>query len=407
MTRRLSPVLLALSALLPMAAHAAEWAIEPSVSSRANLTDNVNLLPGAHENVFNWSLSPAATFARRTEATELAGIASFGINRYPGNPDLDSDDATLSLRSAYHDERATYGLSASFVRDSTMASELATTGIVLTRQQRNLVSLAPSWNYALTQRSSVFAQYQYDQAKYQSGVGLTDYANQQASGGYQYLLSEQTAATVSANYSRYKAADGSILTDSYGIDVGLTHARTENLSFNLAFGVRRSDTTVTRTDFRCEFGNLALCFFFGIPLQPVTASSNTSDNGLTFKAGADYRWERSTASLALSRDINPSGTGTVVQTDRISITANHQFSEKLSGSAYGAYLISRYIGDLGADTEFSSLSSSLAWRLDEWWTLGTGYSFAYQKVKGAPESASSNTIFMSISYNWPKISISR
>ena len=69
--------------------------------------------------------------------------------------------------------------------------------------------------------------------------------------------------------------------------------------------------------------------------------------------------------------------------------------------------MSRYLSGLGADTDYYRLDSALSWKLDEWWTAGAGYSFAYQKIKDAPNSANANSIFLSISYNWPRISISR
>jgi len=405
MTARLfaAAVIAAIAADAP----AAEWAIEPSVESRANMTDNINFMPNVHENVFNWTVAPKVVFASRTEATEVAGTASLGINRYPGNSQFDTNDANLSLTSQLHDERNSYGMSAAFIRDSTLASELATTGIVLARAQRNLVSASPSWNYSITERSSIFAQYRYDKANYEAGAGLINYSNQQTSSGYQYLVSEGTVATVSGSYSRYEADDGSFLTNSYGLNVGLTHSPTESLTFGLGIGAQRSDTTITSSALLCEFGSIAVCNFFGIPLQPVTATSKTSDTGLSYNTSVDYKWERTSANLSLGRNTNPTGTGLVVQTDGLTVGFRHQFSEKLSASAGGAYLISRYLGGLAADTEYYRLDSGLSWKLDEWWTAGAGYSFAYQKVKGVPDSASANTIFLSISYNWPKISMSR
>ena len=93
----------------------AEWAIEPSIESRGNWTDNINFTPNVHDNVFSWSVGPRVTFARRTEATEVAGTASLGINRYPGNSGLDTEDASLSLASQLREERNTYGLSVAFM----------------------------------------------------------------------------------------------------------------------------------------------------------------------------------------------------------------------------------------------------------------------------------------------------
>ncbi len=399
-------MLLALPALLPLAVHAAEWAIEPSISSRANWTDNINLTPKARENVFSWSVGPRVTFARRTEATEVAGTASVGINRYPGNSALDTDDAGLSLASQLRGERNTYGLSAAYTRDSTLQTELATTGIALARAQRDLATLSPSWSYSLTERSSVFAQYRYDQAHYQSGIGLVDYSNQQGSGGYQYLLSERSAATLSASYSRYRTDDASILQSSYGVNVGLTHNPLERLTLALGIGSRRTDTKITNTATFCPFGPVIICNTFGIPLETLTATSNTSNSGLSYNASADYKWERTTANFSASRDINPTGSGLVVQTDRLAVGIGRQFSEKLSGNSSAVWLVSRYIGGLSGDIDYYNLNTSLSWKLDEWWSAGGGYSFAYQKVKGAPDSASANTVYLSISFNWPKISIS-
>ena len=386
---------------------AAEWAIEPSVESRANWTDNINFTPNVHKNLFNWTVAPKVTFARRTEATEVAGTASLGINRYPGNSKFDTNDANLLLTSQLRDERNTYGLSAAFIRDSTLASELATTGIVLTRAQRNLVSASPSWNYSITERSSIFAQYRYDKANYEAGFGLIDYSNQQITSGYQYLLSERTAATVSGSYSAYRADDGSFLTNSYGFNVGLTHNPTERLTLGLGIGAQRSDTTINSRALLCQFGSIAVCNFFGIPLQFVTATSKNSGTGLSYNASADYKWEQTSASLSLGRNTNPTGTGLVVQTDGLTAGFKHQFNEKLSANAGGSWLISRYLGGLAADTEYYRLDTGISWKLDEWWTAGAGYSFASQKIKGVPENASANTVFLSISYNWPKISVSR
>lgn len=399
--------MMALPVLLPAAAHAAEWAIEPAIESRGNWTDNINLTPGVHDNVYGWSLGPRVTFARRTEASEVAGTASLGVNRYPGNSSLDTDDVGLSLNSQLREERNTYGLAAAFTRDSTLQTELATTGIVQTRRQRNLLTFGPSWSYALTERASVFAQYRYDQSRYQAGAGLVDYTNQQGSGGIQYLLYERTAASLSASYSRYKTDDGSILQNSTGVNLGLTHNLSERLTLAAGIGLRRSDTRVTSSFQFCPFGSVALCDAFNIPLQTLTNTSNISDSGTSYNLSADYKWERETANFTASRDINPTGTGLVVQTDRLAAGLSHQFNEKLSGNVNGAWLVSRYIGGLGGDTSYYNLNSSLSWRLDQWWTAGAGYAYAWQKAKGAPESAVANSIYLSISYNWPKISLSR
>ncbi|MEO8006255.1 MAG: outer membrane beta-barrel protein, partial [Betaproteobacteria bacterium] len=154
MNRSVIRVTIACAALVAASpAWPAEWAIEPSVESHASVTDNINLQPDTHDSVYSLAISPRVTFARRTETSDIAGKASVTVNRYPGNTELDATDASLALTSKYTAERNTLGLSLGFIRDSTLESELAATGVVQTRHQRNLLTASPTWNYALTDRA--------------------------------------------------------------------------------------------------------------------------------------------------------------------------------------------------------------------------------------------------------------
>lgn len=397
-----------LAGALPASAMAAEWAIEPAIDSSATWTDNVNFTPGGHDSVWGWMVAPHATFARRTEATEVAGTARLGFNRYPGNTNLDATNASLVLNSNFVQERSRYGLGLSFIRDSTLESELATTGVAQPRQQRNLLSLTPNWSYTLDERSSVFAQYQYDDAHYQTG-GLEDYRNHQVTAGYQYAISERLAATLSGSYARYETDIGSVKTESYYANTGLVYSATERLKLNLAIGARRSYSTITISGDVCPADPAfpLLCVLFNIPFQHFTESEKTRDSGLTFNGGADYQWETATAGIVLTRDLNPTGSGLMVKTDRFGIQGTRNFSDRLSASASGSYLVSRYLGGVGNETTYYRTDFTLSYKLDPWWSTSLSYSYAHQTVKGVTQDTAANTVSLTIGYNWPKISVSR
>jgi hypothetical protein len=157
----------------------------------------------------------------------------------------------------------------------------------------------------------------------------------------------------------------------------------------------------------CPLGSLVLCEAFGVPLVFVTARTESSDQGLLLGASAGYRWDASYATLGLGRDVNPSGNGVIVQTDRVSASLRHDFSETLSGSLSSAYLRSSFLAEGGGDTDYFRMDSGLTWKLNEWWSLGGGYAFAWQKAKSAPSGATANTVYLSLGYNWPRISMSR
>lgn len=397
-------------ALLPFAASAAEWAIEPSIESRANWTDNLNFTPGARESAWWLSLSPAVAFSRNTEVSQLVGSARLSTNRYPDNRTLDTDDQFFYLSSKLNNERNEWGLSATYNRDSTLQTELATTGIVQERRQRTQIGISPSWQYSLTERSSVFANYRYAQAGYEAGAGLTDYSNQQVSAGVQHLWNERTTLTLSGNHSRFETETGSQITNTSILSGGVTYRAGERLNLALSAGVRHSVIEVNSPILVCTIGSLSVfqCQVLGIPLVQINASSRVSDDGWVLDGSADYRWDRTSAGLVIGRDVNPTGDGLLVQTDRVGGTLKHEFSEKFFGNMTASVLQSRYLGALnGNKSTYYSLDGSLSWTLTEHWRLGTGYSHAYQKTENAPDNATANTVYLTIGYNWPRISISR
>lgn len=402
---RLATACAALVVALP--AWCAEWAIEPSVESHASMTDNINLQPDTHDSVYGLAISPRVTFARRTENSDVAGKASVTVNRYPGNAELDATDASLALTSKYTTERNTLGLALGFIRDSTLESELAATGVVQIRHQRNLLTASPSWNYALTDRTVVVAEYEYDRADYGSAVGLDNYTTSQVTTGLQYAVSERTVATLMGSYSQYRTDSGSVDAKTYGINTGLTWAATERINVTASVGAKQTKLTVRQSALLCPVGPVILCEFAGIPLERFTASNTSRDTGLAFSTTVDYGWEASKASVTVSRDLNPIGSGLVVKTDRLAFQGNHDFSERWSANAGASYLVSRYIGGLGSDTTYYRLDVGGIWKFAENWEAGLNYGYQHQKVDGFQDSAQANTVFLSVSYKWPKISVSR
>ena len=120
--------------LLPLAADScrgAEWSFEPSVSLRSEYNDNIQLTPDPHPTVWGMMLSPDVKFSLATETLTVTGGLNLSFNRYLNQPQLNIDNYDLSLRSRYKAERDSLQLNFDAIRDSTLVSELATTGVVL------------------------------------------------------------------------------------------------------------------------------------------------------------------------------------------------------------------------------------------------------------------------------------
>jgi hypothetical protein len=382
---------------------AAEWSIEPSVSARASVTDNLNLTPGTSESIWWTNLAPQAKFARRTEASEISGVARLSFNRYPGNPQFDATDQLLSGVAQFGEERTRWGLAGSFTRDSTLQSEQATTGIAQARRQRSLSSLSPSWRFQLSERSSLFANYQYSMAEYEAGAGLRDYSDQQASLGYQYLLTETTALSMNAGGGRFETENADVRSDTLRLDAGLTHSLSEQLSVGFNAGYRRTDTRLSAL--LCPVVPAQLCEFLNIPLEQFV--SRTRDTGLSLSATADFQWELTTLGVNLGRNTNPSGSGLVVVTDRAGGSLRHNFSEKFSGSLSADGLRSRYVAGPAGESRFYNMDASAQYKPGERWTLSAGFSQSRQYSKDLPDYARGSTLYLNIVYEFLPMALSR
>lgn len=402
---------------------AAEWSAEPTVSLRQEYNDNINLTLQPHNAVWGTILSPAITFSGKSETLEVSGGAQLNFNRYTGAKGLDSDDRIFTLSTQYKTERDKFGLNVSSKSDSTRATELASTGSVLPRAQRNSLSIRPSWTHSLTERVALRLDYTLSDTKYEDGasVGLVDSKYKAASASVIYLLTDTDKLTVSGTRSK-SISTGSSESTTDDLRLGLTHEFSETLQADAQVGVRRTTSTFLSAIYSCDHLGLGsilpfqsssgvICGYYGvIPVaalllyNPQTVSSRGSslNLGLTKKFG-----EADSLTARLSRDISPSGRGLLIETDHLSLGYSKRFSETLSGSLNTNLYRNRYPAIANYGSEYFTIAPSLSWQLSEWWNLDAGVQYARQKYDSSATSVSSNLIYGSIRYNWPKMSVSR
>jgi hypothetical protein len=321
---------------------------------------------------------------------------------------LDTTDYISSLRSSYKTQLDVWGFNADAVRDSTLVSELFETGVVVARQQRTRLSANPSWTRLLTESTAFTASYTYNDVRYANAGtnGLTDYRDQTATVGMKSNLSERDVASISAYYDRYETKPSQFLASTYGIEVGYDRAFSETLHGNLVVGLRETRSTL--------FSQALICggpIFFGFCLGNVIVLSDTqhsTDTGWTLLAALEKKWETAQLSARLSREINPSGVGSLVETDRFGVYWNDQLSPTVSYSVDAAVYHSRYIGGVSAsDSHYYHIEPKASWKMTEWWTLTGGYSYSHAKTTGTPSAARGNVAYVVLNYTWPKLSVSR
>ena len=400
----------ALAAAAAATAHADEWALEPSLSGRGAYNDNLQLAPSGGEGAFGLSLSAALHGVARTESREAGLELRATANRYPGKARLDTNDYSAQFSGSLASERNAWGLKASAVRDSTLATELATTGVVLTRKQRNLLGVSPSYSRALSETLLLTLEAQTSRVTYEPGAGLIDYRTSGASVSLKKSLSETLALAASASRSRYQADDIN-RSDTTAFGGSIDYAAGPRLKLGLQASRQRTGIERRGTVLVCPLTGLIndpTCGLFGVPLQTVTLESRTQAWTQAYSAGATWQFdERSSLELVAGRDLNPTGSGSLVRTDRLGVAFKRGFDERLSGSFDLSRLHSVFLDGPGVPAEYLRLAPALNWQAGPWWSVSAGASYTEQRSGTPTLRARAREAFVSAVYAWPRLSASR
>jgi hypothetical protein len=408
------PRIAALLACLAVAgaAHAAEWAIERAATLRQSYTDNYFLAPTGRQSAWETSLSPSAQARRATESTVLAASAALTGTLVSGVPDRDSWGASVGLDARHLTERSTYGLAAQFLRDSTFASELRATGVVLARTQRDALSVAPSFERVLTERLSVSLDATASRSDYQdaAALGLQDNRAWSAAAGLGYAAAPRTRLTAALSAQHFETIPATSESDSATLRAGVSHRFSERLSATAGVGYFRARTILRQDAVVCPVA-FALCELGLVPFVVVQVGGESRSDGWLFNGTLDWQLgERTSVSAALREDLNPSGAGVLVRTDALTVTLGHRFSDRLSGSVDASGYRSSYVGDSSgrSDSRLYGFGASLSWRAARDWLVEGGarhVRVTYDIAPGADSDAT--TLFVLVRYDWPPLAVAR
>jgi hypothetical protein len=391
-------------------AQAAEWSLEPSLGIKTEYTDNIQFAPGSDaRSAWGIMVSPDVRFGGATETLTVVGGLNASFNRYPNQPEFDIDNYAFTLRSGWKVQQDTLALNVDAIRDSTLVTELETTGTVLAYSPRNSLNVNPSWIRQLTDRMLLDFRYSYRAADYDdtAGTSLTSWRDQSASVGLQWAPDERSALRLEAYYDKYSTDSASFRARTYGIQAGYNYAFSETFRAGVTAGLRRTHGTTSSSALVCD-GFILLGVCFGT-LNELTTVVNDDSTGYTVDAFLERRTETMTVGGRLSRQIYPSGVGSLVQTDRFAVSWTRRWVPILTVALDAAAYQTRYVGSLvgGSDSRYYRIEPRLSWRMTEDATMNAGFSYARQKYEDAPVTATANLVYVSIVYKWPKASVSR
>lgn len=370
---------------------AAEWSAEPSLSMKGEYNSNLLLFNGNNQVWGAW-VTPGVKFKGSTESLEIEGGARADFVRYYGENDRELTNLYFPLKASYRRDRLTFGFDGGFTRDNTLLAELRQTGLVLGFTQRNMWTAAPSLTVGITERLSWQTAYQFMDAQYQDGIrfGLVDYQVHGGSTGLTYNSGERDQVQVTGEYTYVTMPAILQHSNYYGAQTGWTHDFGHEVTGSLSGGARFISSTQNFPG-----GSVADYQMVGL-----------------YHATVRKKWERTMVQLDASREVNPSGFGLLLQTDRFGGIISHGLTETLTAALnWGLYSVSG-VATVGLSqtiprTRFTSASPSLSWKFAQWWTLDVAYTYSERGIGSLEQWNFSNATFVMLTYGGAKWSVSR
>jgi len=236
------------------AARAAEWSITPIYSSSVDYDSNRTLLAKGKDSEAT-TLAVDLKLKRALEDLQLTFEPRYAWRRFT-RPSLgNGDDRGVSAGLDWTGERSILGLTASYLDQSTLVTEVLETGIANGDTHRRASQAGGSWTWNQTERRALIAQFTYLDVSYYglSRALLPGYRYPSGSVGEQFTFSERGTVTLSAFGSRLQSETEGNSNHEEGLQTEIVYLLTQQTKIDAALGKSRrvlttgSSTTAQHT----------------------------------------------------------------------------------------------------------------------------------------------------------------
>lgn len=405
MTRAYKAGLLAL-ALVPLLARAEQWTVTNSFAARHETNDNAALAATSPGTMNTQSVSSTLSASRRSENTVSSLRAAMAALQERGPGERDRLDGQWGATQSYSDLLTSLDLSALYLQDIN-SGLVENADVLVGRSRRKSTQLNARASRQLHERWSVNLNAAQERTGY-GDAGSADFRNTTLGGGLSFRHSELQTWSLDASQARYRTDDGLYRSTTDQAAVGWSLALGEQQSLSLSIGGYRTRSEGQRSVWVCPL-EPSFCLFNGVPPVRVSEPAQDTQRGLQFNLSHRVALdETSDFALGAARQQSPSGAGVVARRDTLNAQLSHSFSPLSSGSLGLARTRATYHA-FGGDVQRTEQSVSLSFtrRLAE--DLSVQFGARHLRAAGSsPESgAQSNSITLSLQYDWPRLDVSR
>jgi outer membrane protein assembly factor BamA len=380
---------------------AGEVTLVPTLRVRAERDDNVLFTSYSPISDYVAEITPGISADFRTERGNVNVTADIDVLRYAQNTNLDRENERVAVVAGYALTELLQGrMSAAYINDTTLDTQLLETGIVTVFQDVERYSGGAGLTYRLSPRADLGVEMFYESVIY--GGPSVDYQNFRVSFPYNWLLpNAKSTLTVLPNYEAYTSDVSDV--NNYGMSFGLAHPFTETWNLRAFVGVR-----YTQTDYR--FVQQEVVFdpsllpaypFRVVPREVNVTDSNwagVADLSIT-KKGEAYEW-----SLGYVHDLTYSS-GQPVNLHRVYGTYQRSLTSRLGFVLTASAYDSEQQGAFDqTDYQYFDGSFIVFYKLTENHRLQAGYRYRVQWEDSAQQNQKidDNMFFVSLALAFPK-----
>lgn len=368
---------------VPFIAVAKDVTVTPSIALRGEYDDNVYFTTTDEISDYLAIISPALTFDYASELINLEAVGIVDVLRYLDENDINTENQRYTINGGYRFmERWALSGNFSYIKDTTLDSELDEVGIVYVREDRERFNAGAGLSYQVSELSDMGVNYAYSKTDYDE-IGLEEYNTNNVSLSYNRKFNDGIDVfTISPSFERWNLDVSDV--DGYRLNFGWTHLPSETYRLEVFLGGRY--TVQNFEDDRDTTGNWG-------GLADINLRKRTETHSLLIGAGTDIYLRPDTDELSQVYKIYCNLTRRV--TERFSAGVNSRLSLNQPDDA-----------DAVNDKEiwYFTVIPSLSYSLTEKHSLQLSYSYQhiYDKNLENDRRYDRNRVWLSLNFNFPK-----
>lgn len=381
----------------PCMALAGKVTVVPSIGLRGEYNDNVVFESDDEEDDFAAILEPSVSLDYRSERLQLKSMARAAIWRYASEKYLDTENYFFTVGGSCNPhERLETRAHASYIRDTTLESELEETGLVVSRQERDRYRGSWGMTWQLTERTDVGCDFTHAKTEYDRA--LLDYETNTLSFDINRRMNDSgDVLTIRPYYENYKSDASKV--DNYGLSLGWAHQFSETLGLTAFAGVRYTEI---------EYKLVRVEIAYDPDPHLVFTEVEEKDDNWNWVADISLKktWETFTIHGGYQQHLRYSSEGDPLDVYKIYAEYEQKITPRLDFSFLASASMTKSEGRFEQeDSKFVSLGTSLDYRLTENHLLRAGYSYNWYRdetVPGGSQTYDRNRVWIAAVFKFPE-----